>query len=235
MDLGYYEVDEEVQKNTRAALDAFRELGCTVEEVDVGWDLSALDAWTTLWEGAFWALAGDLYPRWQYEMDPFVRGILERGAQHDAARYYRSHQVRGRMYQTLAPILDTYNVLLCPTTAAPGIPADHDVARTDFRINGKPLTTSNCPGDIYVQWQLCYPFNLIAECPAATVPSGFAAAGVPTGMQIVGRTYDDLSVFRAAADYERAGPGAAAGRRSEGRRPGHPAGREVCRCRGFLS
>jgi amidase len=206
MDLGYFEVDEEVQKNTREALDAFRELGCTVEEVDVGWTFASLDAWYTLWESAFWALAGDLYPRWKFEMDPFVREILERGSRHDAARYYRCNIVRGQMYEKLAPILDAYDVLLCPTTAAPGIPADHDVRRTDFRINGKPLTISNSPGDIYVQWQLCYPFNLVPECPAATVPSGFAAAGVPTGLQIVGRTYDDLSVFRAAADFERARP-----------------------------
>ncbi len=206
MDLGYFEVDEEVQANTRRALDAFRELGCTVEEVKIDWDFACLDAWHTLWEGAFWALAGDLYPRWKFEMDGFVRDILERGSQHSAARYYRCQLVRGRMYETLGPILRDYNVLLCPTTAAPGIPADHDVTRTDFRINGKPLTTSNRPGDIYVQWQLCYPFNLLPECPAATVPSGFAASGVPTGLQIVGATYDDLSVFRAAAAYETVRP-----------------------------
>ncbi len=202
MDLGYYEVDEEVQKNTRAALKVFEDLGCQVEEVDVGWNFSALDAWYTLWESAFWGLAGDLYPRWKFEMDAFVREILERGERHSAGRYYRCQAVRGEMYKTLGPILERYNVLLCPTTAAPGIPADHDVEDTNFRINDKPLTVSNRPGDIYVQWQLCYPFNLIPECPAATVPSGFAASGVPTGLQIVGQSYDDLSVFRAAKAYE---------------------------------
>jgi Asp-tRNA(Asn)/Glu-tRNA(Gln) amidotransferase A subunit family amidase len=40
----------------------------------------------------------------------------------------------------------------------------------------------------------------------ASVPSGFASTGVPTGIQIVGRSFDDLSVFRAAAAYERARP-----------------------------
>jgi Asp-tRNA(Asn)/Glu-tRNA(Gln) amidotransferase A subunit family amidase len=34
------------------------------------------------------------------------------------------------------------------------------------------------------------------------VPSGFASNGIPTGIQIVGRTFDDLSVFQAAHDYE---------------------------------
>jgi Asp-tRNA(Asn)/Glu-tRNA(Gln) amidotransferase A subunit family amidase len=35
-----------------------------------------------------------------------------------------------------------------------------------------------------------------------SAPSGFARNGVPTGLQIVGRPYDDVSVFRAAAAFE---------------------------------
>ncbi len=41
----------------------------------------------------------------------------------------------------------------------------------------------------------------------ASVPSGLCPqTGVPTGLQIVGKTFDDMSVFRAAAAYERARP-----------------------------
>ena len=206
MDLGYYEIDEEVQKNTRDALETFESLGCTVDEVEVGWDMAVLDAWTTHWEGLFWAAAGHLYPRWKYEMEGFVRRLLERGAQHSLSRFYQCNEVRGRMYETLAPILDAYDILVCPTNAIPALPADHDIENTDLRINGKTLSVANWPGDIYVQWQLCYPFNLVPECPIAAVPSGYSSAGVPTGIQIVGRTFDDVSVFRAAADYERARP-----------------------------
>jgi len=42
--------------------------------------------------------------------------------------------------------------------------------------------------------------------PAATVPCGFAKSGVPIGLQIVGRPFDDLSVFQAAAAFEKAQP-----------------------------
>ena len=76
MDLGYFEIDEEVQKNTLEAVEVFRSLGCQVDEVDVGWNFGALDAWYTLCEGAFWGLARDLYPRWKFEMDGFVGGPL---------------------------------------------------------------------------------------------------------------------------------------------------------------
>ena len=57
-----------------------------------------------------------------------------------------------------------------------------------------------------MQWTLTYPFNLVSQCPVASVPSGFSSAGVPTGLQIVGRTYDELSVMTAAAAFEAAQP-----------------------------
>jgi Asp-tRNA(Asn)/Glu-tRNA(Gln) amidotransferase A subunit family amidase len=199
MDLGYFEVDTEVQKNTREAAKVFKSLGCKVEEVDLGWNYGTLDAWTTYWEGLFAGICGDLLPRWQYEMDPFVVKLLERGAHHSAGRVYRCNLVRGEMYTKLAPILDQYNILICPTLAVPAVKADHRNDDPDFTINGKKISA-------YIQWAMTYPFNLVSQCPVASVPSGFASSGVPTGLQIVARTFDDLSVFRAAAAFEAAKP-----------------------------
>jgi aspartyl-tRNA(Asn)/glutamyl-tRNA(Gln) amidotransferase subunit A len=198
-DLDYFEVDKEVAANTAAAVDAFRELGCTVDQVDLGWTHSVLDAWTTHWEAMFAAAVGDLLPRWQYEMDPFARGLLHRGMNHLAVREMQTAHVRTEMYQALGPILEEYDVLLCPTLAVPSVPAEHRNDDPDFRINGKRV-------DAYVQWLMTYPFNLVSQCPVATVPTGFATSGVPTGMQIVGRSFDDLRVFRAAAAFEGARP-----------------------------
>ena len=48
------------------------------------------------------------------------------------------------------------------------------------------------------------PFNTMSRCPVLSVPTGRAANGVPTGMQIVGRTYSDADVFRAGMAYEKA-------------------------------
>jgi aspartyl-tRNA(Asn)/glutamyl-tRNA(Gln) amidotransferase subunit A len=49
------------------------------------------------------------------------------------------------------------------------------------------------------------PFNIASRCPVLNVPSGFAATGVPTGLQLVGRTFDDEVPFRLGAALERAG------------------------------
>lgn len=198
-DLGYFEVDKEVAANTRAALDALRDLGCEVEEVDLGWNMGTMDAWTTHWEALFATLCGDYLPRWQYEMDPFVRGLLQRGLEHSAVRLKRTELVRTEMYNSLGPILQKYNALVCPTLAVPSIPAFHQNDDPNFKINGKPVHP-------YIQWAMTYPFNLVSQCPVASIPTGFAKSGVPTGMQIVAKPFDDLSVFRVAAAFEAARP-----------------------------
>jgi Asp-tRNA(Asn)/Glu-tRNA(Gln) amidotransferase A subunit family amidase len=51
-----------------------------------------------------------------------------------------------------------------------------------------------------------YPFNMLIRCPVLAVPSGFARTGVPTGIQIVGKAYEDVKVFRARAAFEQASP-----------------------------
>jgi Asp-tRNA(Asn)/Glu-tRNA(Gln) amidotransferase A subunit family amidase len=46
------------------------------------------------------------------------------------------------------------------------------------------------------------PFNIASRCPVMTVPSGLSGDGVPTGLSIVGKTFDDVTVFQIAAAHE---------------------------------
>lgn len=198
--LGYVEVEAEVAANARACAETFRALGCTVEDVEVGWDWSALDAWQTHWEVLSAALLGDEVGRARYlEMHPFLVATVRAGLAHDAAAFKRTEFVRTRMWASLAPILEAYDVLICPTLAIPTVRAEHDPTDPSFTINGRHV-------DPYVGWYLTYQFNILSQLPVISVPSGFTAAGLPTGLQIVGRSYDDAQVFRVAAAFERARP-----------------------------
>lgn len=195
MNLGYFEVDNEVQKNTRAMAEHFRDLGATVDEVDLPWSIETEEAWLTRWEGILYAGEGHLLPNRTNELDPFVVKLLENGKKRTLSEFYGIKKVIGRMYASLAPILDRYNVLIAPTLAAPSVKAD--------RRNDDPLTINGKAVPSYNGWNMNYPFNLVSQCPVMTVPSGFSGeTGVPTGLQIVGRTYDDLSVFQAASALE---------------------------------
>ena len=199
MDLGFYSVDPEVRRNTLSALEAFKSLGCTVEEVNLGWNWGVNNAWMTYWTVLFAGLLGDKLPRWRYEMTEGLVRMIESGAALSADRFYRINPVRGEMYKTLGPILEDYQVLICPTTALPAVKHDHDASDMSFTIDGAKVPAS-------IGWYMTMPFNLVSQCPVIAVPTGFAASGIPTGMQIVGKTFDDLSVFRAAAAYEKARP-----------------------------
>jgi Asp-tRNA(Asn)/Glu-tRNA(Gln) amidotransferase A subunit family amidase len=197
MDLGFYSVDPEVRRNTLSALDVFKSLGCTVEEVSLGWNWGVNNAWMTYWTVLFAGLLGDKLPRWRYEMTDGLVRMIESGAVLSADRFYRINLVRGEMYKTLGPILENHDVLICPTTALPSVKHDYDPTNPNFTIDGERVPAS-------IGWYMTMPFNLVSQTPVIAVPTGFAASGIPTGMQIVGKTFDDLSVFRAASAYEKA-------------------------------
>ena len=200
MDLGLFEIEPEVARNTQAAVEVFRGLGCTIREVSPDW--SGFDLphpYLRYWEGMAAASLGGILDQWRDEMDPYMVRIIENGRAHSAETLYRCNIVRGAMYRSLAPILEDCTVLVCPALAVPTVAAEHDCGAEDFRVNGKPVHA-------YLGWNLCYPFNMVSQCPVIAVPSGLTGAGLPTGIQIVGRTYDDASVFQAAAAYEAARP-----------------------------
>lgn len=199
-DLGYVEVDPEITANTEACCQTFRELGCTVDEVEVDWDWSALDAWQIHWEVLSAALLGDDVGRARYlEMHPFLVDTVRKGQQHSAEAFKKTEFVRTAMWRKLGPILEQYDVLICPTLAIATVRADHDPTDADFRINGRRI-------DPYVGWYLTYQFNILSQLPVISVPSGFTAAGLPTGLQIIGKSYDDVAVFQAAHAFEKARP-----------------------------
>jgi Asp-tRNA(Asn)/Glu-tRNA(Gln) amidotransferase A subunit family amidase len=197
MDLGGFEVDPEVVKNTKKALDVFRSLGAEVKEVDFGWGPEVLEAGLAYLNHVFGAFLSKLLPDHADEMTTYARKFAEDGALSKATDFVGSLEVAGRMYMTLGPLLEKYNVLICPTTALPSVPADHDQSKDEVRINCKLVNPS-------LGWVMTTPFNTMSRCPVLSVPSGHAKNGVPTGIQIVGRTYSDEDVFRAGMAYEKA-------------------------------
>ena len=200
-DLGYFDVGPEVVTNTHAAVAAFRDLGAAVEEVAIPWTDRVLDAGV-----AHWMAFMHQDPQ---RMPPERRALLS-AATRDYATHNRMRQqmgieaadgVRAEMYADLEKVFRHHRVLICPATGLPSVPADLAItgAGADVTINGKPQ-------DPVWDWTLTYPFNVLGHLPTASVPTGFSSSGVPTGLQIVGRPYDEVSVFRAAAAFERARP-----------------------------
>jgi len=197
LDLGYFEVDAEVARNTLAALDVFRELGCEIEEVELPWtDAIRVAAWTHLKHIFGTDLARNL-DEGRELMTAYAREFAEGAQDSSADGFLDAMIVAGEMYPPLATILDRCDIFVCPTNALAAVPADLDPTTADVRINGVSV-------DPVLGWVMTYPFNMLSRCPVMSLPSGSTEIGVPTGIQIVGRSFDDISVFRAAAAYEKA-------------------------------
>ncbi|MDG3579508.1 amidase [Rhizobium sp. YJ-22] len=197
IDLGIFEVDPDVRRNTLAAMDVFRSLGATVEEVDLGWTPDILEAGITYLRHLFGGYVSRLLDEHGDKMTTYARAFAERGRSSTSAEFVGSLETVGAMYQTLGPLLDRYDVLICPTNALPAVPADFDHSTTGVEINGKAV-------DPMLGWVMTTPFNMMSRCPVLSIPTGHARNRVPTGMQIVGRSYCDADVFRAGLAFEAA-------------------------------
>ena len=112
-------------------------------------------------------------------------------------KYFHSLEVATEMYSSFGPLMERYQLFVCPTTAIPAVAADHDQSRDKVVINGVEV-------DPILGWVMTLPFNMMSRCPVLSLPSGRASNGVPTGIQLVGPTYADEAVFQAGCAYEKA-------------------------------
>lgn len=199
IDLGFAAVDPEVTRNTHAVAAALGEAGAAVEEVELGWTDEITAAFRDHAAVIFGAWVADYLDDHSHEMTGYAIAMGESAAEATAKDFLASMARECAMWDALSPILERNDLLLCPTLALPAVPLDFDPAGPDLEIAGRPVAAD-------YGWMLTYPFNMLSPLPAIAVPSGEAASGVPTGVQIVGRPYQDLSVFRAAAALEAARP-----------------------------
>ncbi|MBN8629442.1 MAG: amidase [Rhodobacterales bacterium] len=197
MDLGFFNVDPDVRRNTLAALETFRDLGAEVVEVDLGWKWETLQAGMTYLEHLFGGYLSGLLADHADEMTTYARQFAEKGKKSKALGFVNSLEMINEMYQTFGPMMEKYQAFICPTNALPAVSADFDHSKDVLSIDGKTV-------DPMLGWAMTTPFNMLSRCPVLSVPSGHARNGVPTGIQIVGRSYSDADVFRAAMAYETA-------------------------------
>jgi amidase len=198
LDLGMFEVDKDVAANTKAAIATLRELGATVEEVDLGWDKECFQAGLDYLSHLFGALMLANVEQLGENMNPYARWFAEESRKSSVLTFLKSLETAARMYSTLGPLLERYDALVCPTLAGKFVPADMDYQKhAPFKINGKEVHPA-------LGWAMTTCFNTMSRCPVLSVPSGRARNGVPTGIQIVGPTFTDENVFRVAMAYEAA-------------------------------
>jgi Asp-tRNA(Asn)/Glu-tRNA(Gln) amidotransferase A subunit family amidase len=192
IDLGFHTVEEEIAANTRSAAEALADAGADLREIDLPWTSELEAVWFQHWGVLLATCFGEALETHRERMDPRLVALMERGLEMNAVEFKRIELLRTRQWQALAKVLEEHDALLCPTMPieAPAVGrADQDFCYTDTdgRYRGFDMTSV---------------FNFVSQCPALSVPSGFTRAGLPTGLQIVGRRFADSTVLAIGAALE---------------------------------
>ena len=125
---------------------------------------------------------------------------MERGSAFELADLRNAQFARTRLFRAIGTLFERYDVLVTPTLTRSALPVEFDGANDEVEIEGVKSGITRQGWSCYV-----YPFNLTGH-PALAVPSGFAADGLPSSVQLVGRWGADLDLFRLGAMLERARP-----------------------------
>jgi len=186
-------VDPEVRDATAKAARVFRELGCRVEATNPSW-ASPWEPWRAIFLGGIAARLAPYLDR-KKEIDAGLLAIVEESLAWPPAKYVQAWVDRLAWCAKAMVFFERYDLLLTPTVASPPFP--HGILYPG-EIDG--VKVGREASSIFT-----YPFNLTGQ-PAASVPCGFTKDGLPIGLQIVGRRFDDVTVLRASAAFETARP-----------------------------
>ena len=188
MDLGYVSVDQEVADLVKQAAEVFVDLGANVEEVNPDFS-NPWECFTTIWFSGAAYLAQVLDDKQRSQLDPGLQQIVEKGETYTLFDFMSAQQERSTLGQHMNRFHRDYDLLLTPSLPIPAFPAGQEVPdqmKSERWSSWTPFT---------------FPFNLTGQ-PAASVPCGFTDAGLPVGLQIVGPSYDDVTVLRASYAFE---------------------------------
>lgn len=193
--LGFFEIDKEVEAVCENAAKTFESLGCKVDLINPNFSdpkETVEKVWFDLWCGLIASFYSDLPEDQLSLLEPKVQEFIKLGTELTAMDYMKANIAREETWLKLKEILDEYDAIITPTTAIPAFSLD---IWGPEEINGKKINPMH-------GWFLTYPINLTGH-PTASVPVGFSSEGLPIGMQIVGNRLDDLKVLQLSRAFER--------------------------------
>ncbi|WP_321967273.1 amidase [Burkholderia cepacia] len=194
---GYLATEAGVLALCEQGLATLREIGC---DVDAALPAFAPDRIWRLWLAHRHLLSGGgLLAHYR---DPARRALLKPEAIYEVegllamqgAAVFEASVERTAWHQAVLSFFDRYDFIAAPTAQV--FPFDVD-QRWPTEIAGRAMDTYHRWMETVVPWTL-------AGCPVISVPVGFNDAGLPMGMQLIGRPRADLAVLQLARGYEQA-------------------------------
>lgn len=193
-DLGIVPVEPEIKAICREATSRhFGAIGATVEEACPDFT-GALDAFQTLRATLVASALGELLPNQRNRIKPDIVWNIEKGLRLTADDVIRAERTRRALYHRVSAFFETYDLLVCPATPLAPFPVE---------IN-YPEVIAGVKSQTYIDWiGICFAVTL-TSCPVVAIPAGFTAAGLPVGLQLIGKPRGEAALLGAAALFEQA-------------------------------
>ena len=177
-------VSPEVQATVEKGLEALQNLGANLEEVSIPSLEYARAANVVMMLSEAYAYHEKNLKSRAHEFGEMVRARFRIGGLFSASDYLQAQRCRKWIKREFADVLKRVDLLVTPTMTQPAAPFEgYDPTSM---VRGPSFTG---------------PFN-VTGLPAISVPCGFTASGLPIGMQIAGKPFDEPTVLRAAYTYQ---------------------------------
>ena len=192
----YWErLDPEVRRATEAAVRAMEKGGAVVREVSLPHLKESLDAATeiSLAEALHVHEAAGFFPSRATDYSDEVRQRIEAGAAVPAHRYLGGFDVRKELLAEIATAFRDVDAIVAPTVPVPAPPIGAESVQIDGQQVGvRPAIVGHSR-----------PANFTG-LPAISIPCGLTHEGLPVGLQLIGRAFDEATLLRIARSYESA-------------------------------
>ncbi len=190
--LGYVDVNPEVEAAVAQAAKVFEELGAEVVRVDPGFS-DPLGAFGHLFYGGAANAMRDLGAKKRERMDPELVKVAEKAARLSMLDYMGAVNESMALRERMANFHRKYDLLLTPSLPITAFETGREVPR-DWPSTRWPTWTP-----------FTYPFNMTGQ-PGLSVPCGFDKAGLPISLQLVGARFNDALLLQAGHAYQQAAP-----------------------------
>jgi len=214
---GHSNSEPDVDDKVRRAAEVFGSLGATVEEVSIPMHLQSVAIWTpigvegtvelmmfgngfgTNWRGLYVTSLLDAHAQWRHraqELSESLKYVILLGQhmlRYHRGRYYaKAQNLARRLTAAYDEALARYDLLLMPT----------------LPIKATPIPPADAPRRVVIQrahemFANTAAFDITPH-PALTLPCGLSD-GLPVGMMLVAKQYDEATIYRAASAFEQAG------------------------------
>ncbi|KAA0971901.1 Asp-tRNA(Asn)/Glu-tRNA(Gln) amidotransferase subunit GatA [Aureimonas fodinaquatilis] len=184
-------VDVEVHAAFDASLECLQSIGCKVHPVSLPSMKYALGAELAILGSEASAYHRDRLKRQAEDYSPNVRRELLAGLTILASDYLLGQRVRGLICKDFATAFQNVDVIATPTVpiVAPLIGA------TQVVVNGEATPALDAI------WRNVFPTNLTGS-PTLSLPNGFSKSGLPIGLQLIGRYFDETTLLRLGRDLQ---------------------------------